>query len=458
VPDLVLQRMPFLAGARIDALALAVAFALSLGAGLGVGVIGALRAARPELGNVLKADGRATSDPSRTRLRDALVVAEVALAFVLLAGAGLVGRSLLHVLAQDPGFDPEQLVTARIALPQSYADEDDDQGTRVIAAHDQIVARVGALPGARSAASTNILPLGEGGNTIRFVVEGRPPPPGELEPEASIREVSPGYFETLGVRLREGRALERGDRAGGEQVLVVNQTLADRHFPGGAVGKHVVFTFAPTEKPRRIVGVVADEQLGPLDADPKPAVYTPFAQGPNSMMSLVVRGSMRGHDIARAVKQFDATIPVFEVETMEARIAAAPWMFVRRFPALLVGGFAVVALLLTVIGIHGVLSYTVRLRTHEIGIRRAVGAGRTHIGRLVIGRAAALVGTGVALGLAGALVGARPLSSLLSGVSPWDPVTFGAVAGLLLVIGLLASWPPTRAALRVDPMEALRAE
>jgi hypothetical protein len=262
----------------------------------------------------------------------------------------------------------------------------------------------------------------------------------------------------MGSRLREGRAIDGGDRAGGEQVLVVNQTLADRHFPGGAVGKQVVFTFAPTEKPRRIVGVVADEQLGPLDAHPRPAVYVPYAQGPNLSISLVVRGAVSGHDIARAVKEFDPAIPVFEVQSMEERIAAAPWMFVRRFPALLVGGFAALALLLTVIGIHGVLSYTVRQRSHEIGIRRAVGASRAHILRLVVGRAVLLIGTGVAIGLAGALVGARLLSGLLYGVSPWDPATFGAVGGALVAIGLLASWPPARAALRVDPMEALRAE
>ncbi len=453
VPASVLQSMPFLADAHIDGIALLVTFALALATGVSVGVVSASRASRPDLGDVLKADGRASADPRRSRLRDALVVSEVALAFLLLVGAGLVARSLLEVLAMDPGFDTRELMTARITLPDSYEDEQ-----QANAAHAEILSRLAALPGARGAASASRLPLGDGGTTIRFVVEGKPPPPGELEPEANIRDISPGYFDTMGIRLRDGRPFDLGDRHGGEQVLIVNQTLADLYFPGGAVGKHVIFTYAKTEKPRRIVGVVADEQLGPLDAQVRPAVYLPYDQGPNSGISLVVRGTVSGNDIARVIKKFDASIPVFEIESMEGRMARAPWMFVRRFPALLVGAFAGLALLLTAIGIYGVLSYTVRQRTHEIGIRRAVGAGQSDIVRLVVGRAAVLVGAGVAFGLAGALAGARVLSSMLFGVSPWDPTTFGVVGGGLMLIGLLASWPPTRAATRVDPVEALRSQ
>jgi putative ABC transport system permease protein len=443
--------MPFLASAEVDAAALAVTFAISLITGVAVGVVSALRASRPDLADVLRSDGRSSADLPRSRLRDALVVSEVALAFVLLAGAGLVARSLLEVLAVDPGFDTRELATARITLPDAY-----DESLPVT--HDEILARIERLPGVRSAASTSILPLGEGGNTIRFVVDGRPPQGDDLEPEANIRDISPGYFDTMGIRLRDGRPFDLGDRSGGEQVVIVNQTLAERHFPGGAVGKHIIFTYAPTQKPRRIVGVVADEKLGPLDAQVRPAVYLPYDQGPNSGMSLVVRGTVSGNDIARVVRQFDASIPVFEIETMEGRMARAPWMFVRRFPALLVGAFAGLALLLTAIGIYGVLSYTVRQRTHEIGIRRAVGAGQSDIVRLVVGRAAVLVGAGVAFGLAAALAGARVLSSMLFGVSPWDPATFGVVGGGLMIIGLLASWPPTRAATRVDPVEALRSQ
>jgi putative ABC transport system permease protein len=450
VPDAVLKQMPFLAGARIDVAALLLTFIMAVATGLAVGVVSALRAARPDLADVLRADGRASADPRRSRLRDALVVSEVALAFVLLAGAGLVARSLLEVLAVDPGFDARDLVTARINLPDAYDD------ARAVAAHDAIVARLAVLPGVRGAGSTNILPLGEGANTIRFVVDGRRPPPGQLEPEANIRDISPGYFAAMGIALREGRAFGPADRPESEHVVIVNKTLADRLFPRGALGQSIVFTFAPTEKPRRIVGVVGDELLGPLDQLPRPTVYMPYVQGPNAGISLVVRGAVSGNDIARAVRQYDADIPISDVATMEERMARAPWMFVRRFPALLVGAFAGLALLLTAIGIYGVLSYTVRQRTHEIGIRRAVGADRLHILHLVIGRSAALVGTGVIVGLVCALAGARLVSSLLFGVSPWDPTTLVAVAVGLLLIGLLASWPPARAALRVDPMEALR--
>ena len=262
----------------------------------------------------------------------------------------------------------------------------------------------------------------------------------------------------MGIPVIDGRPFHTTDRDGGEQVLIINKTLADRHFPKGAVGRHLLFTYARTEKPRRIVGVVRDEKMGPLDAEPRPAVYMPYAQGPNNGMSLVVRGTVTGNDIVKVVRAFDPAIPVSEVETMDERMARAPWMFVRRFPAMLVGAFASLALFLTAIGIYGVLSYTVRQRTHEIGIRRAVGAGQSDILRLVIGRAALLVGAGVGLGLAGALAGGRLLSSMLFGVSPWDPATFSVVGAGLILIGLLASWPPARAAMRVDPMEALRSQ
>jgi len=455
VPGTVLHGMPFLAGARLDAVALAVTTALSFATGLGVGVVSATRAARPELADMLKREGRgASTDPRRGRLRDALVVSEVALAFVLLAGAGLVARSMLEVLAVDPGFDPHQLVTARVILPESRYGDD----ARAVAAHDEILARLAALPGARGAASVSRLPLGDGGNTIRYLPEGRPPAVDGLEPEANIREVSSGYFETMGVLVLDGRPFDSSDRDGAEQVVIINQTLAGREYPGGAVGKHLTFTFAPTQRPRRIIGVVGDEHLGPLDVAPLPAVYAPFAQDPNPGISFAVRGGVRGEQIARVIRELDPSIPVFDVQTMEQRMEQAPWMFVRRFPAMLVGGFAAIALLLTAIGIYGVLSYTVRQRTHEIGIRRAIGAGQRQILRLVVGRAAVLAAVGLAIGLAGALAGARLLSSLLFGVAPWDPATFIVVGCGLLATALLSSWLPARAALRVHPAEALRSD
>jgi predicted permease len=455
VPGAVLRAMPFLAGASADALALALTFFLALATGVGVGIVSAMRAARPELAEALKREGRGASvDPGRVRLRDALVVSEVALAFVLLAGAGLVARSMFQVLAVDPGFDPHQLVTARVSLPAARYGDD----ARARAGHDEILARLAALPRVRGAASVSTLPLGDGGNTIRFAVEGQAPPPRGTEPEANIRDVSPGYFDTMGVLLLDGRAFDTGDRDGAEQVVIVNRTLADREFPAGAVGRHLTFTFAPTERPRRIVGVVGDESMGPLDAPAHPAIYTPFAQAPGRGFSLVVRGPITGNDVTRAVRELDASIPVYEVDTMEHRMAQAPWMFVRRFPAMLVGAFAAIALLLTAIGIYGVLSYTVRQRTHEIGIRRAVGAGRPQILRLILGRVAVLAGTGLAIGTGAALVGTRLLTSLLFGVSPWDPTTFTVVGAGLLATALVASWLPLRTALRVDPAEALRAD
>jgi len=452
VPPSVLASMPYLAVARVDASALAVTFALALITGVAVGVTVALRAARPDLSDVLKEEGRGTGGPRRGRLRDALVVAEVALAFMLLAGAGLVARSLLAVLAVNPGFEIRGLFTATIKLPDAGYPEDPQQ----MLAQNELLRRIEALPGVRSAGLINILPLGSGYNTIRFVVDGRPLAPGALEPEANIRSVSDGYFATMGVALVDGRYFDRRDGPATEPAIIVNRTLADRHFPGGAVGQHIRFTFAKDQPLRRIVGVVGDEKLGPLDVAPRPALYVSYGQSPSTFMGLVVRGTIDATTARNAVAGLDPTIAFYDVAMMEDRVARAPWMFVRRFPALLVGAFALLALVLTAVGIYGVLSYTVRQRTHELGIRRAIGAPATHIFGLVLGRGAALAAFGLLIGLAGALAAARLLGSLLFGVAPWDPLTLATVGAGLLTVSLVASWLPARAAVRVDPMEALR--
>jgi predicted permease len=323
-------------------------------------------------------------------------------------------------------------------------------------AQDELLRRIEALPDVRSAAYVSNLPLGNGGNTVRFVVQGRPLEPGALEPEANIRRVSAGYFTTMGVPVVDGRSFDRRDGPEAERVVIINRTLADRHFPAGAVGQQLRFTFAKDQPPRRIVGVIGDEKLGPLDVAPRPAIYTPYLQAPSTFMGLVARGTVDATTLRRAVASLDPTIAFYDVAFMEERVARAPWMFVRRFPALLVGAFAALALVLTAVGIYGVLSYTVRQRTHELGIRRAIGAPATHIFGLVLGRAAALAVLGLLIGLAGALVAARLLSSLLFGVAPWDPLTLAIVGGGLLIVALIASWLPARTAVRVDPMEALR--
>jgi putative ABC transport system permease protein len=454
VPATLRGELPFLVAARVDAVALAVTFGLSLLTGVAVGVTTALRGARGDVADSLKDDGRASGGRATGRLRDALVVSEVALAFVLLAGAGLVGRSLLAVLATDPGFRLGGVVTAQVRLPERKYRENADR----VAAHAELLRRVEALPGVTGAATVNTLPLSSGGNTVRYVVVGREVAPGALEPEANLRRASAGYFRALGVPLVAGRFFDGRDGAEGERVLLVNETLARQEFgsAAAAVGKELRFTYAADQPPRRVVGVVGDVRLGPLDAGAAPALYNAYDQSPGRAMSLVVRGPVTADTLRRTIAGLDAEIAVYDVATIEERVARAPWMFVRRFPALLVGLFGAIALGLTAVGIYAVLSYTVRQRRHEIGIRRAVGAREGQIVGMVVRQALALAAIGLALGLAGALAAARLLSSLLYGVSPWDPVVLVAVGGGLLLVGVIASALPALAASRVDPMEALR--
>jgi putative ABC transport system permease protein len=305
----------------------------------------------------------------------------------------------------------------------------------------------------------DVLPLGNGGNTIRYVVDGQPPPPGTLEPEANIREVSPNYFAMMGVPIIDGAAFDGREREGGEPVVIVNRALAMRAFgghPEAAVGQAIRFTFSNKQPPRRIVAVVGDEHLGPLDEAARPAVYTPLTASDDRSVAWLVRGRLDGAALRRAILAHDDTIAVADIATMEELIERAPWMFVRRFPALLVAAFAALALFLPAIGIYGVLSYTVRQRTHELGIRRAVGASPAQILALILGGAARRALVGLGLGLVGALAAGELMRSLLYEIAPWDPLTLGAVAAGLLVIALTAAFVPARAALRVDPLEALR--
>jgi putative ABC transport system permease protein len=255
------------------------------------------------------------------------------------------------------------------------------------------------------------------------------------------------------VPLRTGRAFDAQEPP---DTVIVSETLARRVFGGDAVGKRIVFTATRNQPPREIVGVVGDEHLGPLDEPTRPTMYVPHSRSGAASVALVVRGSVQGDALARAVGEVDRAIPVFGIATMDERIARQPWMFARRFPALLVGAFAGLALALAAIGIYGVLSYTVRQRTHEIGIRRAVGAQGRHIVGLLLGHTALLAVAGVTIGLGLALATTRLLGSLLFGISPSDPITLGGSAALLLAVALAASWLPARWAMAVDPLEAMR--
>ncbi|MFL6333868.1 MAG: ABC transporter permease [Pyrinomonadaceae bacterium] len=458
IPAAQLMQMPYLQSLSLNLDVLLFAMGLSLLTGVLFGLTPALSASRTDLQGALKEGGRSTVSRGSRRLRDLLVVAEVALALVLLVGAGLLMKSLVQMLRVDPGFDPRGLLTLRVALPPERYGED----AKAARFYEEVLRRVAAVPGVRGAALTDRLPLsGEGGTGTPLVV-GRSLPVSE-QTEAHLRNVSANYFEVLGVPLLKGRAFAERDDAQAPPVLLVNRTYAERVFPGeDAVGRRVKFMFTG-EMQFEIVGVVGDEKVLSLDARTTPVVYFNMQQGPDGAAALVVRtetadplavsSAVRGE-----VRALDPEVPVFSVQTLEQMVAGSRATFVRRYPAYLTGVFACVALLLALVGIYGVVSYAVAQRTHEIAVRVALGARATDVLRLVLGHGLLLALGGIAVGAAGSLALTRLISGLLFGVSAADPLVYGLVSLLLATVALLACLVPARRATKVDPMVALRYE
>jgi putative ABC transport system permease protein len=459
IPAAQLGQMPYLQHLSLNTEVLAFTCALSLATGVVFGLTPALAASRADLQEAMKEGGKASSGRGARTVRDLLVVAEVALALVLLVGAGLLMKSLVRMLHVDPGFNTENLLTMRLTLPpERYAD--DAEAARF---YDELTRRVGQLPGVRGAAEVSNLPLaGEGGTGTPQVV-GRPAPEGDWG-ESHLRTISANYFDVLGIPLLKGRAFDERDRAdapGG--VVIVNRTFAERLFPGqDPLSQRLTFKFTADRPPFVIVGVVGDEKVTNLDARTTPVIYFPVLQDPNPSMGLMVRTSNDPESLASAVRgevrALDAEVPVFAAKTMEQVISDSRATFMRRYPAYLIGVFACVALLLALVGIYGVISYAVTQRTHEIAIRVALGAQGRDVLRLVLGHGLLLALAGVACGVVGALALTRLMSGLLFGVSAADPVVYGAVALLLLLVALAACLVPARRATRVDPMVALRYE
>ncbi|HEX8149356.1 MAG TPA: ABC transporter permease [Pyrinomonadaceae bacterium] len=458
IPAARLAQMPYLQGLSLDRDVLLFACGLSLLTGVLFGLTPALSASRADLQGALKEGGRSTVSRGSRRLRDLLVVAEVALALVLLVGAGLLMKSLVVMLRVDPGFDARNLLTMRVALPPSRYDE----GGRAARFYEEVLRRVKAVPGVRGAALTSNLPLAGDGGTGTAQVVGRQTPAAELT-ESHMRTVSANYFEVMGVPLFKGRAFDERDDAAAPPVLLVNKTYAERVFPGeDAVGRRVAFKFA-SDTQFEIVGVVGDEKVTSLDARTTPVIYFHTLQGPDSSAALVVRADAAdplalAPAVRAEVRALDPEVPVFAVQTLEQMVAGSRAAFVRRYPAYLTGVFACVALLLALVGIYGVVSYTVAQRTHEIAVRVALGARTRDVLRLVLGHGLLLALGGIAVGAAGALALTRLLSGLLFGVSAADPAVYGLVALLLAAVALLACLVPARRATKVDPMVALRYE
>ena len=453
---------------ELDATVLIFSLALSIVTGIVFGLFPALHVAGGDTSNALKEGGRSsTHGITGNRLRGMLVIAEVAIALVLLIGAGLLVRSFVHLEAIDPGFNPRNV----LSLTVSVAGNAQYVGAKREALYREIVDQVRALPGVQSASMINHLPLFGDTWGTNFHVEGRPlPRPGE-EPGAVFRVSRPGYFEAMQIRVLRGRDFTDRDTVSAPPVVIVNERLAKTFWPDGdALGKRLTF-----DDPRKgpvwltVVGVIKDVKQNDWASKPDNEYYVPFLQSkgfldsPNpwfSYMTLVVRTTGDALALSRAVQNtvwsIDRNLPLASVKTMEQVIAASVWQ--PRFNLLLVGLFAGLALVLAAVGIYGVMAYSVTERTHEIGIRMALGAKQSDVLRLVVREGMALAAIGAAIGLAGAFALTRLLGGLLYQVQATDPAIFAAVPCLFATVAFMASYIPARRATRVDPMIALRWE
>jgi putative ABC transport system permease protein len=452
------EDIPRAGGVGLDARALGFTAAITLLTSLAFGFAPALQSSRADLTESLKEGGRGVgAGAGRSRLRNLLVVTEVALSLVLLIGAGLLLKSFRHLLDVNPGFDPHGVLTATVALPNgSYREE-----ARQSAFFQQALSRIAALPGVAAAGVVDPMPLGGSMAMNGFSIEGRPAPSAGERPATNSRIISADYLKALGIPLLRGRALSERDHAAAPQVMLINESFARHYFPNeNPLGQRIRLTIAP-KFVAEIVGVVGDVKHRGLDREAGPEAYVSYLQVPTPIMSLVVRGASGdplrlAASVRQAVEQVDKDQPLADVKPMAAWLDES--VARQSFNLLLFAVFAAVALLLAAIGIYGVISYSVAERTHEIGIRVALGAGRKDVLRLVVGQGLRLTLAGIFGGLAGAFALTRWMTELLFGVTPTDPLTYFGVVALLVLVALLACWIPARRATQVDPMIALRCE
>jgi putative ABC transport system permease protein len=440
---------------------------LSVVTGVLFGIVPAFKATRPDLTNSIKQGGLGTSPAqSSRRFRGALVVAEVALAFVLLAGSGLLIRSFFRMQSVDTGFDSTNVVTANLPI----AERRFKTAAEFKLYLQQLTDAISAVPGVRDVAMTSALPLEGWGYGMPFQIVGAKPLDAANRPDCFFKMVGSSYFKALGVRLTSGRFLSEHDVKGAPPVAVLNAAMVKKFFPGeNPIGKRILveeIAFGETklgpEIPWEVVGVVADEKVNGLggDNDDSPGMYVTTDQSPQTYQALVVRGKTEStllqrsiRDAIRGVNRDQVVDSMKTLDQIKVESVAG-----ERFRSLLMGIFASVALLLAAIGLYGVISYSVVQRTREIGIRAALGAHPGNIRSLILRSAMTLTGLGLVLGVAGALILAQFLSSMLFNVGKYDPVTLACVALILTAVALLACLIPARRAMRVNPIIALRYE
>ena len=447
--------IPRLSDIHVDFATLGFTMLLSLIAGIVFGLIPALHAGRVDLHESLKDGGRSVSGGGG-RTRAVLVAAQVALSLVLLVGAGLLLKSFARLQQVDLGFDPEGVLTARVTLPEARYATPEQQ----VAFFDALLGQVRGLPGVRSAGAINWLPLSGLRSATSFWFEGRPLPEAGQRLGTDVRAIDPDYFGAMGMPLLDGRALEHSDAAGRPRSVVVSRSFVDRYMSGEPpLGARIHMPWGDTLV-GTIVGVVADVKHTGVDSAANPTVYWAMAQFPSNFMNLIIRTTGDPSTVAAGlvaqVRALDPDLAVADIKPLDDYLGNA--LARRRFSMTLLAGFAGLALVLTAVGLYGVMAYSVVQRTRELGIRLALGASRTAVLRGVLGRGLALVGIGIIVGVAGALAFTRVLGALLYDVSATDPAVFAVIIALLAVVGVASSYVPARRATRVDPMVAIRSE
>ncbi len=440
---------------------------LSLAAGVVIlsalifGLAPAVHSARANVQSELKEGGRSMSaSTGQNRWRGSLVIAEISFALILLAGAGLMMKSLYRLLSVDPGFQPDRVLTMELSLRTSQYDKD----AAIANFWNQVLYRIRALPGVESAALGTVVPLTNNHSRNDITLEGMAlPKPGSF-PHPDVHVVSPGYVSTLGVRLLRGRAFTNADNENAPQVGMINELLAQRYFPSeNPVGKRLMFGRPSAKNPPKwiaVIGVVGNTKLYGLENPSRLEVYVPFQQSIRGDMNLIVKSGNNPAALTSAIRHvihsLDKDQPISGIATMKQLINDS--VSTQRLTLILLGLFSALALLLAAIGIYGVISYSVTQRTHEIGIRMALGARRSDVSRMILAQGAKMVGIGTVVGIGISLGLTRLMANLLFSVSAADPITFAAVAIVLALIAMLACYIPARRALRVDPMLALRHE
>jgi putative ABC transport system permease protein len=448
--------VPRLRDVGLDRYVLFFTLGLATLTGIVFGLAPALHASKPAPGNMLKESGRGVYT-GRNRMRSALIVSEVALSLMLLAGAGLLINSFWRLLQTDAGFNPKGVLALDIPLSRETYKTPEQR----VAAFQQLIARMKTVPGVRDASVVSNVPLSDNDIEVSFQIEGREPyKPGE-EAIADYTVAGNDYFRTMDIALLRGRVFTDSDTANSPQVMVVSKAFTKVYFPNeDAIGKRIILD-GPNKTPREIVGVVDDVRRKGLDTDVQPEMYFSYVQKPERRLNLVIRSTTEDASqltpAARAeVKAFNPQQIIWRTQTLEQLLSTS--VAPRKFNMMLLGIFAGVALVLAAVGLYGVMSYSVSWRTQEIGIRMALGAKRTDVLRMVVRQGMMMTLIGLALGLVGVIALSRVMVGMLYGVSPTDPLTFAGVSIVLLVVALLACLIPARRATRVDPIVALRSE